>query len=130
MQWPPNKAWTSSSPREGFRHFVATSYGGRGADRWVHLISVLDGKAELHISWQEMKDPSLWTSGWLQLPKEQAIEFYRNQDSPTPSSDNKPSCLHPSRDFDARPWFVEEKLEYDKLVDKKLADNNGSNVSH
>ncbi len=108
MQWPPNKAWTSASLREGFRHFVAVHYGGRGTDRWVHLVSVIDPEARLRVPWQEMKDPCLWTSGWLQLPREEANPAATVPGAPASGKDHEAaSCLHPSKDFDARPWFSE-----------------------
>ena len=107
MQWPPNKAWTSASLRKGFRHFVAVNYGGRGAERWVHLVSVLDAKARLRVPWQEMKDPEFWISGWLQLPRAEINEPEMTEE--IPASENftpqNLSCLHPSEDFDSREWF-------------------------
>ncbi len=103
MNWPPNKAWTSSTERKGFRHFIAINYGGKGGDRWVNLASVLDGNARLRVSWNEMKVSTLWSSGWQQLPK---------VDSNQPESalnnlevEQEGSCLHPSEDFDSRPWY-------------------------
>ena len=112
MRWPPNKAWTSTSLRVGYRHFVAINYGGKGSGRWVNLVSVLDGNSRLKVFWKEMKDPSLWQSGWLQLPKEESFQAFDN----TFSSDlsNTEVCLHPSEDSGLilpsdesiiRPWF-------------------------
>ena len=43
MLWPPIKAWTSLSAINGYKYFVAINYGGFGEDRWVNLVSVLDG---------------------------------------------------------------------------------------
>ncbi len=109
MNWPPNKAWTSTTSRLGFRHFVAINYGGKGSDRWVNLVSVLDGQARLRVSWQEMKDSSMWNSGWQQLPKletkapdDQIVNQQIDQNM-------QEACLHPSEDFDDRPWFDQEK---------------------
>ena len=56
MEWPPNKAWTSTTLRQGFRHFVAINYGGTDKDRWVSLVSVLDANSRFRVSWDEMKD--------------------------------------------------------------------------
>ncbi|WP_320664595.1 TIGR02450 family Trp-rich protein [Prochlorococcus sp. MIT 1223] len=70
MRWPPNKAWTSSEPREGFRHFEVDSYGGKGDERWVELIAILDESIRFKVSWTELKTFAKWTSGWLQLPKQ------------------------------------------------------------
>ncbi len=68
MRWPPNKAWTSSKPIEGFRHFEVSSFGGKGEERWVELFAILDEKIKIKISWNELKTFSKWTSGWLQIP--------------------------------------------------------------
>ena len=67
MRGPPNKAWTSSSPREGYRHFEVIDYGGKGDDRWVVLSAVLDKNIEFKVNWSELKTYAKWTIGWLQL---------------------------------------------------------------
>tara|TARA_Y100001968_G_C19367523_1_gene723345 strand:- start:794 stop:1012 length:219 start_codon:yes stop_codon:yes gene_type:complete len=71
MRWPPNQAWTSSTARNGFRHFELLSFGGKGDERWVELVAVMDKDVRIKVSWNEMKIFSKWTSGWLQLPKEE-----------------------------------------------------------
>ncbi len=118
MYWPPNKAWTSTSLRKGYRHFVAINYGGEKSDRWVSLVSVLDGKARFRVSLAELKDPQKWVSGWQAMPREES--------NPTPAIDetssawkaeNQSNCLHPSNDsgliipssVNPRPWFVEKQ---------------------
>ena len=50
--WPPNKAWTSTKLIVGYRHFVAINYGGKSRNRWVQLVSVLDGRARLKLAWK------------------------------------------------------------------------------
>ncbi len=67
MRWPPNKAWTSSSPINGFRHFEVLDYGGKGEDRWVTLVAVLDKEVQLKLDWSELKIYAKWTIGWIQL---------------------------------------------------------------
>ena len=59
------------TPREGFRHFQLNSYGGRGDERWVVLNAVLDESVTIKVLWTELKTYAKWTSGWLQLPKEE-----------------------------------------------------------
>ena len=108
MNWPPNKAWTSTTSRLGFRHFVAINYGGKGSDRWVNLVSVLDGQARLRVSWQEMKDSSKWNSGWQQLPKLEAKTPDDQIVNQQIDQNMQEACLHPSEDFDDRPWFDQE----------------------
>ncbi len=67
MRWPPNKAWTSSSPIEGFRHFEVHEYGGKGDERWVTLVAVLDKNIKFKVDWSELKTYAKWSIGWLQL---------------------------------------------------------------
>ena len=99
MKWPPNKSWTSTSLRGGFRHFVAINYGEKGQERWVTLVSVLDGKSRLLLSWNEMKDTSKWIPGWLSLSRDEA-----NFTSANPNHLHRDTnivaepCLHPSKD--------------------------------
>ena len=71
MRWPPNKAWTSAIKREGYRHFEVISYGGKGEDRWIDLCSVNNKEIQLRVSWSELKTYAKWTSGWIQLPKDE-----------------------------------------------------------
>ncbi len=119
MRWPPNKAWTSSSLRQGYRHFVAINYGGKGNDRWVILVSVLDGNIRLKVLWDEMKDSAKWITGWLQLPKDQSIGISEEK-SIIEAEENSSleACLHPSEDSglripssinSIRPWFQEDE---------------------
>ena len=99
MKWPPNKSWTSTSTRKGFRHFVAINYGGKGKERWVILVSVLDGKSRLLLSWTEMKDTSKWISGWLSLRREDANPSSDRITSILESNNNlQKVCIHPSKD--------------------------------
>ena len=119
MRWPPNKAWTSSSLRQGYRHFVAINYGGKGKDRWVILVSELDGNIRLKVLWDEMKDPANWITGWLQLPKDQSIDISEEKSIiEAEEIFSLGACLHPSEDsglripssiHSIRPWFQEEE---------------------
>ncbi len=70
MRWPPNKAWTSAIKREGYRHFEVKQYGGKKEERWVKLFAVNNKEILIQISWSELKTDQ-WTSGWLQLPKDE-----------------------------------------------------------
>ncbi len=114
MHWPPNKAWTSCNLRNGFRHFVAINYGGKGPDRWVGLVSVLDGNSRFRVLWDELKDSKMWTSGWLKLSREEANPNRdRNIANKSITNDISNTCLHPSDDSgllipncsdEIRPW--------------------------
>ena len=72
MRWPPNQAWTSASKREGYRHFEVKQFGGKGSERWVELFPVNKKELRIKVSWDELKTHAKWTSGWLQLPKDEA----------------------------------------------------------
>ena len=41
--------WTSSEPQQGFRHFRVVGQGGRGAERWVEVVAVLDATQRLRV---------------------------------------------------------------------------------
>ena len=70
MRWPPNKTWTSTSKREGYRHFELKKYGGNKEERWLELFPVNNKEILIRVSWSEIKTDQ-WTSGWLQLFNEQ-----------------------------------------------------------
>ncbi len=74
MNWPPNKAWTSNSLKDGFRHFQTIGFGGKSKGRWVLLSPVLNGSKTLKVHWSELKDSSNWISGWQQLPQDTSFE--------------------------------------------------------
>ena len=71
MRWPPNKAWTSTYKREGYRHFEVKSYGGQKKERWVVLSPVNNKDIVIQLKWSELQMLSEWTSGWLQLPNDE-----------------------------------------------------------
>ena len=96
MNWPPNKSWTSTTRQNGFRHVVAINYGGKANDRWVLLVSVLDGKSRLIVKWNQMKDTSKWISGWVSLSRDEANPATLPSNSI--QEDSEEVCLHPSRD--------------------------------
>ena len=70
MRWPPNKAWTSSTSIEGYRHFEVLDYGGKGEDRWVSLVAILDKDIQIKVDWSELKTYAKWSIGWIQLTDE------------------------------------------------------------
>jgi len=119
MRWPPVKSWTSSLPIKGFRHFVAINYGGKGIDRWVILVAVLDGKASLRILWSEMNDGSKWSTGWLEVNRVNANSLVdKTRDDKTDTTIEDQTCLHPSEDsgllvptniISPRPWNLKKK---------------------
>ena len=111
MRWPPVKAWTSATLRKGFRHFVAINYGGTQNERWVLLVSVLDGDARLIVKWSEINDQDKWVSGWSSLSRDESNPISNASFSRDNHTDS--ICLHPSRDsgllipsetIEIRPW--------------------------
>ncbi len=70
VNWPPTKAWTSASKREGYRHFEVKQFGGKGTERWVELFPINKKEQRLKVSWEELKDQTKWASGWVQIPKD------------------------------------------------------------
>lgn len=116
MRWPPIKSFTSKDKRYGFRHFVAINYGGKGAKRWVNLVSVLDGNVRFTILWKELRDPSIWSSGWESLPRDESNPPCEQENTSLNESKTNldQSCLHPSLDsglyipshpINLRHWF-------------------------
>ena len=80
--------WTSSEPQQGFRHFRVVGQGGRGAERWVELLAVLDATQRLRLPLRDLRDPALWSSG-LQLivedlPSDPALETESPEQEPLP----------------------------------------------
>ena len=74
MRWPPNRAWTSSRKREGYRHFEVKQFGGKGSERWVELYPVLQKELRIRLSMAEIKDENEWISGWQQLPEGESCD--------------------------------------------------------
>ena len=66
--------WTSSEPRLGFRHFRVVGEGGRGRDRWVELVALLDSTKRLRLSYRDLRDPASWSSGLLPVVEEMLPE--------------------------------------------------------
>ncbi|WP_320676784.1 TIGR02450 family Trp-rich protein [Prochlorococcus sp. MIT 1300] len=104
MKWPPNKSWTSTTPRNGFRHFVALNYGGKGRDRWIEMVAVLDAKTTLRVSLKELKLTNKWKSGWLQLPKDESVMPTMPTNTEKPYKSNDINHLYTSIDWDERDW--------------------------
>ena len=107
MLWPPLKAWTSKSQIYGLRHFVVINYGGELMERWIILISVLDGNVSIKISWSDLQDPSKWIEGWDDNDSlETSVTLKQECDesiSTNPSEDSGLSI--PISKKKIRPWF-------------------------
>ena len=70
VSWKPAKAWTSSQSLQGRRHFRLVLHGGRGAERWVELASVIKPEVRLRQRWTQLCDPAQWQSGWRTIPSD------------------------------------------------------------
>ena len=109
MSWPPVKAWTSKFDINGHVHFVAINYGGESLKRWVVLMSVIDSKVVVKVSWSQLVDSLNWESGWDEINYLESFKSVSNKgDIKTTRS------LHPSADSGLtipitentiRPWF-------------------------
>ena len=69
MTWRVARAWTSTAPVGGYRHFEWITQGGRGEQRWVELAALLAPSHRERVALRDLRNPSLWLSGWRQLPK-------------------------------------------------------------
>ncbi|WP_320664249.1 TIGR02450 family Trp-rich protein [Prochlorococcus sp. MIT 1223] len=94
MKWPPVKAWTSHYKIKERRYFVAINYGGKGKNRWVNMLSVLEGEVYIRVPWEELDDIKYWSPGWIDIEEKRNIDLI---EIPVNSMDNS-ICLHPSED--------------------------------
>ena len=56
--------WTSAESQLGFRHFRVAGQGGRGPERWVELVAVLDPAKRLRVPLSDLGHPAQWRSGF------------------------------------------------------------------
>ncbi len=96
--WPPRKAWTSEKAISGYRYYVAINYGGKSDYRWAQLVSVLDGRISLKVSWKELQDETKWKSGWAQIERSHWNARRDQHIQQEVSIDKNKYCLHPSED--------------------------------
>tara|TARA_B100000965_G_scaffold381648_1_gene379283 strand:+ start:1395 stop:1724 length:330 start_codon:yes stop_codon:yes gene_type:complete len=109
MIWPPIKAWTSKLPIDNQVHFVAINYGGKRIDRWVILMSVLDSRLVVKVSWPQLIDSSIWECGWNQNNCSNSSHVVNSKYKITTANDNHPSVdsglTIPITKEIIRPWF-------------------------
>ena len=110
MIWPPVKAWTTKIPIEGHVHFVAINYGGELLEKWVILMSVINSRVVVKVSWSQLVDPSIWESGWNEIN-----EFTKSVNNKSYFKISK--CSHTSSDSgltipitknNIRPWYEKQ----------------------
>ena len=67
-------AWTAQPERAhrsgGYRHFAVLGQRGRGRERSVELVAVLDRGFRLLVPLGELRDPNAWLPGWQRLPRD------------------------------------------------------------
>ena len=110
MTWPPLKAWTSKSNIDGQRYFVAINYGGKLLDRWVILMSVLDSRVVVKVSWSQLVDSSIWECGWDEDNDLTCSKVLENKSKGTITSNIDLSIdsglTIPITKNNIRPWFT------------------------
>ena len=60
-----NSKWTSVEIFMGWRHFQVKTFIKKSND--LELFAVCDKKVTFTISTNEIKDPSIWISGWIEV---------------------------------------------------------------
>ena len=109
MIWPPSKAWTSKICINRQFHFVAINYGGESLKRWVVLMSVLDSRVVVKVSWSQLVDSSNWEPGWTEMNYAKSSKLVnsevdvRTTDLSFPSNDS--GLTVPITKNSIRPWF-------------------------
>ena len=114
MKWPPNKAWKTNIPIKGHSYFVAINYGGRGEKRWVNLVSVIDGRVRLKVSFLDITNDKVWENGWAEKNLRNEKNFHsRTTRLLNEETENNFACIHPSidagflsteKEIKIRPW--------------------------
>ena len=111
MIWPPIKAWTSKSRIDGQVHFIAINYGGELLNKWVILMSVLDSKLVLKVSWSQLVDLSNWEPGWDEITYIESSKLVNKKSNLEATDFSHPSIdsglTIPISRKTIRPWFEE-----------------------
>ena len=109
MIWPPVKAWTSKVYIDGQVHFVAINYGGELLRRWIVLMSIVDSRVVVKVSWSRLVDLSSWEEGWDERNLIDSSEIVCNK-SVEETSEFSPLSIDsgltiPISQNTVRPWF-------------------------
>ncbi len=65
--------WTSNKTINGLRHFVLVNETKEQGKITFLMVSVLDSKIYLKITYEELIKSGNWQEGWINLPKLQSI---------------------------------------------------------
>ena len=72
-------AWTAQpqhlAQTHGYRHFALLGERGKGNERAVELVAVLERQFRLVVSLRELRNRQLWQPGWQQLPQPPAMQI-------------------------------------------------------
>ena len=98
MNWPPPKAFTSTKSIHGYRHFVAINYGGKASNKWVSLVSVLDGDIRLKVFWNDLQKTKFWLCGWQKMSRDESNSPLTPTKKINIQSYKESTCLHSSID--------------------------------
>ncbi len=112
MQWPPVMAWTSLFPYKGEKYFVAVNYSLclEDNEKWVDMVSIIDGEIFLRVIYKELNDLSMWLPGWTDV-KENITQAKEKIIGSRLLRFNLSSDAGLSIPFDSleyRPWFPEK----------------------
>ena len=74
--------WTSNKSINGLRHFVLVNESQEKGNMIFLMVSVLDSKINLKVTYEELINSGNWHKGWINLPKFESItEDYINHKS-------------------------------------------------
>jgi len=74
--------WTSNKSINGLRHFVLVNETQEKGKMIFLMVSVLDSKINLKVTYEELINSGNWHKGWINLPKFESItEEYSNHKS-------------------------------------------------
>ena len=71
--------WTSSQKHWGWRHFQVTNRKNQGKWVFAEMVASCDPQTRFWLNADQLKDPSLWQSGWKTLAEINQTE--ENKDS-------------------------------------------------
>ena len=79
MKWPPTLSWTCKLNIKPCRYFVAINYGVDSGLHWVNMTSVIDGDVCFVIDFEDLKNQSLWSPGWIQFNEKELSLFNKKE---------------------------------------------------
>ena len=65
--------WTSKKPIIGLRHFILLNNIKEKGQKMFLMVSVVDCEINFKITYEELFNSGNWEKGWINLPKNEAI---------------------------------------------------------